>query len=146
MQTVFDNFTVLLMALVVMWIFQFGLAYFQWRRFYGRLAELRREGLTAIGLAGNQYKGLAYVVLTIDAQNRLLNNKKFSGWTVFTNLKPVPQLTGMSLDEILAEDGRLPVSSKLQAAFANAAKDLKRAREKQIEASEQKLAGTLQPA
>jgi DNA-binding transcriptional regulator of glucitol operon len=144
MQFVADNFTVFLIGLVVMWILQFGLAYFQMRRFYRRMIELKRAGLTAVGMCGNQYKGRAYAVLTIDENNRIVQAERFAGWTVFANLKPVPELIGWGLDEILASETRLPVSKKLQTAFTNAAKDLKLAREKQLTAPENQLANTLQ--
>ncbi len=144
MQVVFDNFTVFLVGLVVMWLFQFGLAYFQMRRFYRRMTELKRTGLTAVGVSGNQYKGRAYAVLTIDENDRVLHAERFAGWTVFANLKPVPGMNGLLLDEILAGNASLPVSKKLQAAFTNAAKDLKVAREKQAAATESQLANTLQ--
>lgn len=143
MQLVFDNFTIFLIGLVVMWLFQFGLAYFQMRRFYRRMVQLKRTGLTAVGLCGNQYKGRAYAVLTIDENDRVVHAEKFSGWTVFANLKPVPEMQGLSLEEVLADATRLPVSQKLQTAFNNAAKDLKLAREKQLTTDKQ-LANNLQ--
>lgn len=142
MQFVADNFTWLLFGLVVMWLFQFGLAYLQMRRFYGRLVILRRNGLTAVGMCGNQYKGRAYAVLTINDHNQVINAEKFAGWTVFANLKPVPALVGLPLDEILDGDTNLPVSKKLRTAFVNAAKDLKAAREK--ESSEKQPTKTFQ--
>lgn len=144
MQTVFDNFTLFLIGLVVMWLFQFGLAYLQMRRFYQRMKELKRAGLTAVGLCGNQYKGRAYAVLTIDENARVIHAEKFSGWTVFTNLKPVPEMKGWLLDELLSTEASLPVSKKLQTAFINAAKDLKLEREKQLSTSDQPLETTLQ--
>lgn len=144
MQLVFDNFTVFLIGLVVMWLFQFGLAYYQMRRFYRRMVQLKRAGLTAVGLCGNQYKGRAYAVLTIDENDRVVHAERFSGWTVFANLKPVPEMQGLSLEEVLADTTSLPVSQKLQTAFTNAAKDLKLAREKQLATADKQLANTLQ--
>ncbi|MCB9102418.1 MAG: hypothetical protein H6632_22970 [Anaerolineales bacterium] len=131
MQIVFDNFTLILIGLVVMWLFQFGLAYFQMRRFYERMIELKRNGLTAVGLCGNQYKGRAYAVLTINEHDRVVHAEQFSGWTIFARLQPVPDMQGLNLDEVLTNHTRLPVSKKLQTAFANAARDLREARTKQ---------------
>jgi DNA-binding transcriptional regulator of glucitol operon len=144
MNIVTDNFTLLLFALVVMWILQFGLSYFQMRRFYGRMKELRRNGLTAVGLSGNQYKGRAYGVLTIDPHDRIVHAEKFAGWTVFANLKPVPEIEGLSLDELLTNEISLPISTKLQTAFINAAKDLQRARQEKLATTEEQPANTLQ--
>jgi DNA-binding transcriptional regulator of glucitol operon len=126
-----DKFGVFFLLLAVMWIIQFGLTYFQMRRFYGRMVQLKRNGLTAVGLCGNQYKGRTYAVLTIDEDNRVIHAESFGGWTVFATLKPVPEMQGMTLDDILANPADLPVSNKLQTAFSNAATDLKHAREEQ---------------
>jgi hypothetical protein len=52
---------------------------------------------------------------------------------VFAKLKPVPEMVGMSLDEVLAQQPTLPVNKKLQVAFANAARDLQAARHKELE-------------
>lgn len=134
MSVIADNYQIIFLGLVVMWILQFGLAYFQMRRFYKRLAQLNRRGLTAVGLAGNRYKGRNYAVLTIDGQDRVINAEQFSGWTVFAQLVPVPALVGMPLHEILSNYSALPVSKKLQDAFANAARDLQSAREKEAQA------------
>lgn len=131
MDFVFDNFTIFLLMLVVMWMIQFGLTYFQMRRFYGRMVELKRHGLTAVGLCGTQYKGRTYAVLTIDEDNQVIHAERFAGWTVFATLKPVPEMQGMVLDDILANPANLPVSKKLQTAFSNAAQDLMQARREQ---------------
>ncbi len=102
------------------------------RRFYRRMTELRKGGLTAVGLNGDRYKGRAYAVLTIDENERVVHAEQFSGWTVFARLRPVPGMAGLNLADVLANDTRLPVSKKLQTAFVNAARDLREAREKQI--------------
>ena len=139
MNVIADNFPNILFGLVVMWLLQFGLAFWQMRRFYGRLITLRRAGLTAVGLSGNRYKGRSYAVLTINDDNQIIHAEEFSGWTIFSGLKPVPELIGMSTDEVLAQSATLPVGKKLQIAFANAARDLQSARQK-------KLTMTLEPA
>jgi DNA-binding transcriptional regulator of glucitol operon len=133
MNVIAENFPTILFGLVAMWILQFGLAFWQMRRFYGRLIVLRHRGLTAVGLSGNRYKGRSYAVLTINEANRIVHAEKFSGWTIFAGLKPVPELIGMSTDEVLAKSTTLPVNKKLQDAFANAARDLQAARHKQLE-------------
>jgi DNA-binding transcriptional regulator of glucitol operon len=130
MNVITENFTTILFGLVVMWILQFGLAYWQMRRFYRRMAILRRSGLTAIGLSGNRYKGRSYAVLTIDEDDQIIHAEQFSGWTVFAQLKPVPALVGMPLSELSNNVANLPLSKKLQSAFGNAARELQTARDK----------------
>jgi DNA-binding transcriptional regulator of glucitol operon len=133
MNVIADNFVTMLLGLGVMWLFQFGLAYFQLRRFYGRLIQLKQGGLTAVGLSGGRYSGRSYAVLTINNEGRVVYAEQFSGWTVFAKLKPVPELVGMPINELLAQQTTLPVNKKLQVAFANAAKDLQAARHGELE-------------
>jgi len=127
-----DNIAVIFVLLVIMWGLQFGLTYVQMRKYTSRLKVIRQAGLTAVGLAGTKYKGRAYGILTIDQDNRVIYAEKMSGWTTFSNLRPVPGLVGMSIEEILADGADLPVSNKLKLAFQNAAKDLLKARKEGI--------------
>ena len=133
MNLIADNFVTILFGLVIMWFFQFGLAYLQMRRFYGRMIQLRQGGLTAVGLSGGRYSGRSYAVLTINNDGRIVYAEQFSGWTVFANLKSVPEMVGMSLDEVVAQQTTLPVNKKLQVAFSNAARDLQAARHRKLE-------------
>lgn len=124
-----ENAVFIFVALVVMWIAQFGMAYWQMKRFYGRLKIVRKGGLTAVGQGGGQYKGRAYAVLTIDDANKIVHAEQFKGWTVFARLRPVPELIGMSLQELLNNEDSLPTTPKLRLAFGNAGRDLLAARQ-----------------
>ena len=130
MELITNNPGLTFLALGILWLMQFGLAYWQLRRLYQRMIILRRSGLTAIGLSGNRYKGRSYAVLTIGEDGRIIHAEHFSGWTVFAQLKPIPQLVGMSLPELLTHEETLPVSKKLRPAIANAARDLQAAQNK----------------
>jgi DNA-binding transcriptional regulator of glucitol operon len=123
-----ENFGVFIVLLVIMWALQFGLTYVQMRKYAARLKIIRQAGLTAVGMAGSKYKGRTYGILTIDENNRIIHAEKMSGWSTFSNLRPVPDLVGLSLEEIVDENAELPVSNKLKLAFQNAAKDLLKAR------------------
>ena len=127
-----QNAAIILFGLVIMWIIQFGLAYKQMKSFYKRMVTLRKNGLTAVGLSGGRFKGRAYAVLTVDKNNRIVHAEQFSGWTVFAKLRPVPQLEGMSLQELLDDEATLPVPKKLRTAFGNAARDIQTAHNKKI--------------
>ena len=119
-----ENLAVIFILLVIMWILQFGFTYLQMQKFYKRLKIIRQDGVTAIGMEGGRYKGRAYGVLTVGKDNKIIHAEKMSGWTNFAGLKPVPELVGMTLDEIMDEERTLPVSKKLQSAFRNAARDI----------------------
>jgi DNA-binding transcriptional regulator of glucitol operon len=119
-----ENIAVIFILLVIMWMMQFGFTYIQMQKFYKRLKIIRQDGLTAVGMEGGRYKGRAYGVLTVGKDNTVIHAEKMSGWTNFAGLRPVPELVGMTLDEILDEERTLPVSQKLQGAFRNAANDI----------------------
>lgn len=125
-----ENLGVLFGLLAVMWALQFGLTYFQMKKYTKRLKVIRQDGLTSVGMSGGKYKGRTYGILTVDENNQIIHAEKMAGWTNFSNLKPVPDLVGMNLDQILDENLELPISKKLRLAFRTAANDLLEAREK----------------
>jgi len=124
-----ENLAVLFGLLVVMWILQFGLTYLQMRKYTKRLKIIRQDGLTAVGMSGSRYKGRTYGILTVDDNNQIIHAEKMSGWTNFSNLRPVPDLVGMNIEQILDEENDLPISKKLHLAFRKAANDLLEAKE-----------------
>ena len=119
-----ENIAVIFILLAIMWVLQFGFTYIQMQKFYKRLKIIRQDGVTAIGMEGGRYKGRAYGVLTVDKENNIIHAERMSGWTNFAGLRPVPELVGMTLEEIMDEERPLPVSKKLQNAFRNAARDI----------------------
>jgi DNA-binding transcriptional regulator of glucitol operon len=124
-----ENLGVLFGLLVVMWILQFGLTFLQMRKYTARLKIIRQDGLTSVGMSGSKYKGRTYGILTVDKNNKIIHAEKMSGWTNFSNLRPVPDLVGMNVEHILDEENELPISKKLHLAFQNAANDLLEAKE-----------------
>lgn len=142
------TWTFLVILLVVLWIAQFGMAWMQMKNFYARLRVLRREGLTAVGKSGSQYKGRAYGVLVVDENQVVKRAEKLSGMTVFAKLKPVPQLVGTTLDQILDEPNRFDLSKKLDDAFKHAATELQNAPQEAIDKEKvsPKNAGDVRPS
>lgn len=128
-----ENLGVIFVMLVIMWSLQFGLTFLQMRKYTKRLKIIRQDGLTAVGMSGSKYKGRTYGVLTVDTNNQIIHAEKMSGWTNFSNLRPVPDLVGMTIEQILDEKNELPISKKQQLAFRNAATDLLEAREGKID-------------
>ncbi len=124
-----ENLGVLFGLLVVMWILQFGLTFLQMRKYTARLKIIRQDGLTSVGMSGSKYKGRTYGILTVDKNKKIIHAEKMSGWTNFSNLRPVPDLVGMNVEQILDEEKELPISKKLHLAFRNAANDLLEAKE-----------------
>lgn len=119
-----ENAAVIFTMLIVLWIAQFGMAYLQMRRFYKRLAHVKRNGVTAIGMCGDRFKGRNYAVLTVDQEGNIVHAEQFSGWTVFARLRPQPALEGLTLAQVRNENLNLPISARILEAFQNAADDL----------------------
>jgi DNA-binding transcriptional regulator of glucitol operon len=119
--------TIIIIFLVITWVIQLWMSNRQLRRFYKRLKELRKDGLTAVGLDGNRLSGRLYGVLTVNPETRMIvHAEKFGGSTVFANLKPFPLLENKPLADLL--DGKLDqgVPKKLLSAFMNAGRDIQK--------------------
>jgi glucitol operon activator protein len=114
---------VLLVALVVAWTLQGVSSFWQARRFYRRIQQLRTLGRCAVGVSGSIYRTKAYGVLAVDNQNRIVRAEKLTGFTIFAQLRPVHLLVGHTLSDLLSG----PVaglSPKLYSAFKMAAEAL----------------------
>lgn len=92
------------LAVAVFWLAQFVLAWWQLRRFHARIGELRRKGRTAVGMKGNRFSGRTYAVLVVDSSQRITSAQVFDGWTVFSQLRPVPELEGRHLSVLRADE------------------------------------------
>lgn len=115
--------------MVAMWVAQFALAHRQMKQFYRRLKIVRKDGRTAVGMSGNRYRGRVYGVLVIDADGQITHAEGMQGWTVLARLRPVPEVVGLTLDQLTEESAALPVSDQLKSALLNAADYLRRAPE-----------------
>lgn len=94
------SYFVLLGALGVAWALQLWLSMQQMRRFYRRLAELRRLGRTAMGIGGGMYRGRAYAVVVVDSSDRVIRAEVMTGISVFASLKELPGLSGRLLESL----------------------------------------------
>nr|MBC7245948.1 hypothetical protein [Chloroflexota bacterium] len=116
---------VFLALLVVAWTLQGVGSFWQARRFYGRIQQLRTLGRCAVGVSGSIYRTKAYAVLAVDEQDRIVRAEKLTGFTVFAQLRPVDSLVGYTLSDLFSG----PVaglSPKLYSAFRMAAEALVR--------------------
>ena len=117
--------TIIILSLAAAWLVQYYLAWWQMRRFYKRIAELRRDGLVSIGMAGSSWRRKQYGVLVVDKADKIVHVEQLSGWTVLATLKPVPGLDGRPMSHLFDDDHKLPVSDKLLLALQNAASYVK---------------------
>ncbi len=114
---------IFLALLVVGWVLQGVLSFWQARRFYARIQQLRSFGRTAVGVSGSIYRTKAYGVLAVDDQNRIVRAEKLTGFTILAQPKPVEQLAGMTLSDFLSGPVE-GLSPKLYDAFKMAAQSL----------------------
>lgn len=127
----YENGWVLIVGLALTWMLQLGLTYLQMKRYYGRIAALRRQGTVSVGKAGSAWRGRVYAVVVIGPDRRVLTVEQLSGITVLAALKEVPGLAGRSVDEIDDDGVQLPVSKKLREALKDAVAHLREHEQKQ---------------
>jgi len=58
--------------------------------------------------------------LVVDSDKKVVHADELSGWTIFAKSKPVAELVGISLDELMDEENELPVRKKTLASFRHA--------------------------
>lgn len=116
--------TIIVLLLAFMWALQYGFSFWQMRRYYKRLAELRREGVVWVGLAGSAWRRRQYAILVVSPDQCIIRVEQLSGWTVLATLKAVPGLTGRPVSDLLDDSLHLPVSKKLLLALRDAVKHM----------------------
>lgn len=117
--------TIIIISLAAAWLVQYYLAWWQMRRFYKRIAVLRRDGVVSIGMAGSSWRRKQYAVLVVDKAEKIVHVEQLSGWTVLATLKPVHGLDGRAMSNLFDDNLKLPVSDKLLLALRNAATYIK---------------------
>lgn len=112
----------LLLVLVGAWLLQIFMSSWQMRRFHRRSQEMRRTGTNmAVGLTGTTYRRKTYAVLVTDLYQQVTAAGWLSGFTVFADMKELPQLEGMHLDEIGRSEPPDGISPKTWNALDHAA-------------------------
>jgi len=112
----------IIILLAFAWLLQFGLSFYQMRRFYRRVSALHKFGSVWIGMEGSSWKRRQYVALVVDKDNIIRRAEELSGWTVIAGLKPVKGLDGRPISDLKDDAIELPVKGKLLLAFRNAVK------------------------
>ena len=120
----------ILIIFVFAWALQFAMSYFQIRRFYKRVGQMRKDGITSVGMSGSMYKRRIYGVLTVDNTDKILHAEQLSGWTVFASLKPVKEVEGFYIKDIMDDSNGLSISKKLRSAFQSSINEIEKAKKK----------------
>jgi len=139
-----DNpWSIIILGLAIGWGIQYVLAYFQLKRFYRRVSELRRLGTVSVGKAGSAWRMRVYTVLVVNRERIIQHVEQLSGWTVLAALKPLPGLEDRPMSDLFDDSLILPVSPKQLLALRNAAEfiiqmdDKKKQKQKETEVEEQ---------
>jgi len=144
------NMSYLVLGLGFAWAIQYVLSFYQLRRFYNRIYQLRRQhqGIAAIGMAGSAWRRRQYAVLVVDENDRILAAEQLSGWTIFANLKPVKGLVGLPSEALFDDQAVLSISKKkkLLLAFRNAAEHLNDAKQDASDSKEPQEEGAVAEA
>jgi DNA-binding transcriptional regulator of glucitol operon len=110
------------LAFAFVWMLQLILSLLQTKRFHQQVANLRKLGpATAVGQSGRNWTLKKYGVMVCDEERNVVKAQSLTGITVFSNLKDVPELTGLPLERFNDENPVEGVSKKLWSAFMNAA-------------------------
>lgn len=129
------KYTFIILALAAGWFLQVWMVGQQTRNFYQRMKVLRKDGRASIGLAGNIYKGRIYTVLVLDEEDRIVHAEKLAGFTVFAKLKPVPELEGVKLEDLMDESKNFGLTQKTMQAFRHAGREFSKGSETEAEES-----------
>lgn len=117
----------LFIGIAVIYALQLLLTGWQAKRYFNRLKELRKQGLTSVGMAGSKWSGRVYAVLVIDPENNILCAEKMSGMTIFSTLKPIPNIVGLNAIDLAKNFSEPLKDKKLQQAIQNAAREFLKA-------------------
>jgi DNA-binding transcriptional regulator of glucitol operon len=112
--------TFIVITLAAAWFAQYVMAFFQLKRFYKRVYQLRRYGSVWVGKYGSAWKGRTFAVLVVNKERRITKVESFAGITILANLKPVEGLEGRHIADIKDDSIELPVSRRMLLALRNA--------------------------
>lgn len=91
------------------WATQLFLTNRQARVFMREVTSLRQRGRTAIGVAKiSRFGRKVYVAVAAGADGQVVAARKLQGFTVLARPRPVPELTGRSLEELATEEQDSP--------------------------------------
>ncbi|MDQ3766225.1 MAG: transcriptional regulator GutM [Actinomycetota bacterium] len=92
---------VIIIGLVIGWAIQMALAFRQATIYQNRVRRLRRLGPSATGRSGSRIKGIAYCSIAADYAGRVAGAEVLRGLTVFARPRPLPELVGRPLEELV---------------------------------------------
>ncbi|MBA3349681.1 MAG: hypothetical protein H0T12_03900 [Actinobacteria bacterium] len=111
---------IVIVGLVFGWAIQMALAYRQATIYQRHARALKRLGPSATGRSGSRIKGIAYCTLAADDAGRVAGAEILRGLTVFASPRPLPEVVGRPLEELV----RTGPASTVERAISDAAETL----------------------
>jgi DNA-binding transcriptional regulator of glucitol operon len=126
----------LLAAVVAGLVVQAALSWRQQRQFTRDVAQLRRDGTVAAGVAGKRYRGgRVYIVLSADRGGVVRHALQMRGFTTLTRARPFPLLIGRRVADLAGPHPVDGLDSHQREATRQAAQTLRRARKQAARAA-----------
>lgn len=102
---------------VIAWLGQIVLGWLQLQNFNRALTVLAHTGQVTIGRSGGRFKPRVVLALSLDDQQRVIDNLVMKGITIFARPAHEPKLNGLRLNEIQPQI-LFPKSTATQQALA----------------------------
>lgn len=122
----------LILVLAVVWILQIVGTYFQmqhYRRVLGRITSEGDEGYVGVGNAKATFGKGVILILVSDEEGGIRKALRMRGMTILARFREVPDLVGMSLEELRLPDGEGPYEKATMLAARRAVEQIDRIKE-----------------
>lgn len=116
------NYAYIFIVLAISYALQLLLTGLQAKRFFRRMRELRKNGVASVGQSGSKWSGRVFAVLVVNEELEITNAEVLSGFTIFSNLKPVNELVGHNIHDLLENGQQFDLKKKQLSAFINSAR------------------------
>ena len=118
-----------ILLLAVAWILQIVGTYFQMRHYrevLGRITREGNEGFVGVGNAKATFGKGVVLILVADENDVVRRALRMRGMTIFARFNDVPDLAGMSLEELRAEGREDPYDKSTMLAARRAVEQIDR--------------------
>lgn len=90
----------LILIAVIAWLLQIILGWLQVNRFNRAFASLAKKGKVGIGRTKGRFKAKVIIALAFDQELKVVDALMMKGFTVFSSPEPLPQLIGLTYQQI----------------------------------------------
>lgn len=99
-----DTTSTLALLALIAWSIQIILGWFQIRRFNRAFLSMKKGTYLGVGRSQTQrFKPKVLIALSLDHDKKVIDSVWMKGVTVFALPKPIPQLLGLNINDIMPE-------------------------------------------